>query len=141
MEDFIQFVLRHWVLACSFSTLLVMIIAFELKANLSGVLRVSPQEAIQLLNHQNAVVIDTRDSTPFQNGHILGSKNIPANKIKENVQKLEPYKTKPIILVCENGQQSTQIANWLLKQGLDNLRCIRGGLMGWRQMSLPLSKE
>ena len=38
---------------------------------------VSTTQAVQLINHEDAVVVDVRPLASFQNGHIPHSRNIP----------------------------------------------------------------
>ena len=45
--------------------------------------RISTAQAIELINRQDALVVDVRDPGDFAAGHILGAKNLPLARIEE----------------------------------------------------------
>ncbi len=61
----------------------------------------------QLVNKQNAVIIDLRSIEEFLRGHIAGSQNVLPSDIKQhNLSKLEQYKEQPVIVVCASEMTS-----------------------------------
>jgi rhodanese-related sulfurtransferase len=50
-------------------------------------------------------------------------------------------KDKPIIVVCDQGRESARIAGSLRKQGYEQAMSLEGGLRGWVQAGMPLSKK
>ena len=107
---------------------------------LRGMKEVSSAEALQLINHKNALVLDVREADAFNAGHILNSKLIPLDKLKERADELERYREQPIVVVCRSGQRSTAAGLLLGKQGFNQVYNLKGGVLAWQKASLPLEK-
>jgi rhodanese-related sulfurtransferase len=140
MEQFITFVMQHWLLWLAFLIVLVLIIVEESRGALTGVPRISPQEATQLLNRQDAVIVDIREMPAYESGHIIGALHASIKAFDDELPKLEKLKDKPIIIVCATGQESFKLANKLRKQGFQ-VNILAGGLNAWRNAGLPLVKS
>lgn len=102
---------------------------------------VGPFEAVQLINRQDAVVIDVRDAADFEKGHIANAKNIPQAQIEQRLKELERLKSKPVILSCQSGSRSASAEGVLRKNGFTEVFTLRGGLAAWTQASMPLEKR
>ena len=100
---------------------------------------VSTTQAVQLINHEDAVVVDVRPLASFQNGHIPHSRNIPLAEIEEKAAKLP--KDKPILVTCDRGQIAVSGAARLRKAGLERVSVIEGGINAWLQAGLPTSTK
>lgn len=105
-----------------------------------GVKEVSSAAALQLINHQNAVVLDVREPGEYEAGHLLNAKLIPLGKLKERVGELEKYKDQPIVVVCRSGNRSGTACFILGKQGFVQAYNLSGGVQAWQKASLPLEK-
>lgn len=140
MEHFIQFVINHWILWLALVAIVVMLIVEETSANIKGVNKINTQQATDLINHENALVVDVREEIEFKEGHIISSMNIPFNGFENNINKLIKYKNKPIILVDNNGQISIKAGAILRKQEFEKLYTLTGGIIGWKRGGLPLMK-
>lgn len=101
---------------------------------------VSTLEATQLINRQDALVIDVRGADEFQKGHILNSRNIPLPDIESHVGELEKFKTKPIIITCASSNRSGSAAAMLRKLGFAQVFSLVGGIGAWQQAGLPVEK-
>lgn len=139
-QQLLQFIANHWLLVAAFVILLIAIIAVEMKGNTSQN-RVSPQLATQLMNHDNALILDVRDSDAYKKGHIINALNIPSADINQQITKLQKYKKKPIIVCCYVGQQATKVAQTLKTQGFDDVRVLHGGFNAWQTANLPVVKD
>lgn len=141
MEKILVFISNHWELVVAFIVVLLIFIANEVYGKIYGTPKVTPQQATDLLNHQDAIVVDLRDPDLFKAGHVIGAKNIPIKTLQENHNKLEPYKDKPIVLVCNQGQQSALAAKVLKKEGYQNVVILGNGINAWRSSNLPLTQK
>lgn len=101
---------------------------------------VTTLEAIQLINRQDALVLDVRSVEEYQKGHILNSRNVPLSQLDARVTDFEKYKAKPIILACESGNRSGSAAAVLRKRGFEQVFNLSGGLGAWQQAGLPVDK-
>jgi rhodanese-related sulfurtransferase len=107
---------------------------------LRGIKEVDHLAAMQFINHKNGLVLDVRDQSEYDAGHILNSKLIPAGKILERVGELEKYRERPIVVVCRSGQRSASACAVLNKQGFAQVYNLNGGVMAWQKAGLPLEK-
>ena len=107
---------------------------------LRGVKDVDVVEALQLINHKNAVILDVREESEYKSGHILNAKWIPLGKLAGRIGELERYRAQPIVVVCRSGQRSASACVALGKQGFAQAHNLSGGVMGWQKSNLPLEK-
>ena len=71
-------------------------------------------------------------------GHIVGAKNIPFDELEANQSKIDMYKTKPILAVCDAGMTSGRAVAMLKKSGVESVYGLKGGIAAWTQENLPL---
>lgn len=135
-NQLVTFVINHWPLCLAFLGVLGLMIWNERIIQKEGPKALTPQSAVQAMNHQNAIVIDMRAAEPFKQGHITGAKNIP----EASLEKLKKYQQKPLILVCARGVQAMQLATKLRKTGFEHIMYLTGGINAWKAESLPLTK-
>lgn len=139
MEEYIQFAINHWFLVSLFVLLLVWLFVEEARSKgLMG--QIDPQQAVQLINREQAVVIDIRNREAFQQGHIVDAVNISETEIEKNLDKITKYKDRPIILVCTAGQKAGVLAIKLKNQKIERVHVLSGGINAWKNASLPLVK-
>lgn len=140
MGQYIAFFAQHWGLGLLLLIILLAIAVYELRAKGIGPGRISAQKAVQLMNHDNAVVIDLRDCTSFEHGHIISAINIPINELEQKIVTLNKYQHKPMILVLASGQQSLQASKLFAKNDFTNVSILGGGMRAWREANLPVEK-
>lgn len=143
MHDIFEFVLRHWALSLLLVVLFLLIVWNEFRTQIGGVKKIFPQQVLDLLNHQNGLVLDIRDGNAFGEGHILSAMHLPVSDFADNQipKKLQKYKNLPVIVVCGNGQQSLKIGAQLHKNGFSQIYALQGGLTAWRSAQLPVTKK
>ena len=132
-----EFIGNHYILVSVFVFLLV---AFIVNEGKRGGAAISPNNLVNLVNRNGAVVIDIRDKKDFGNGHIAGAMNVPFSSVDSRVGELESYKEKPIVLVCKMGQHAGSIGRKLKSQGFEDVRRLSGGMAEWAANSLPVVK-
>lgn len=101
---------------------------------------VSTLQATQLINREDALVLDVREPTEFAAGHMLGAKNVPLAGVEGRAGELEKHKAKPVIVVCESGNRSSKAAAILRERGFANVVNLAGGFPAWQQAGLPVVK-
>jgi rhodanese-related sulfurtransferase len=95
----------------------------------------TPKEAAALDDH---VFLDVREPYEWDAGHVRGSVHIPIGQIQERFQELE--RDQPIVVVCQVGQRSALVAEFLAAQGYD-AHNLDGGLQRWASEGLPLTTD
>ena len=102
---------------------------------------ISAAQATQLINREDALVVDVRDPGEYGVGHILGAKNVPFSRIDAVGSEIAPKrKDKPLIVYCDDGSRAGKAAAALRGQGFGKAVSLTGGLSAWRQAGLPVEK-
>jgi len=135
MSQLFEFIGNHPILVSLFAVLLALFIRNETQRGGRGV---SPQELVNLVNRQGAVVLDVRDSKEFAAGHIVDAVNVPHGALEGRLAELEKYKTKPVTIVCTMGQHAGTAGTMLRKSGFAEVSRLSGGMTEWRNQNLPV---
>ncbi len=138
MEQAIEFSINHWPLVGSFVVLLAL--ALHMEFNKGGA-ALSVHEVTIKINNEDARVIDIREAKEFKDGHIVDAINVPLVKLDSEIKNLNKYKEKPLIVVCQMGQQSGQAVLKLQAAGFEKVFKLSGGMSGWRTEKLPVIKS
>jgi rhodanese-related sulfurtransferase len=137
MSQLFEFIGNHPVLVGIFAVLLTLFIRNETQRGGRGV---SPQELVNLVNKEGAVVIDVRDSKEFAAGHIVDAVNVPHTSLESRLAELDKYKEKPVTIVCKMGQHAGAAGAMLRKAGFASVSRLSGGMTEWRNQNLPVVK-
>lgn len=135
-----EFVVNHWLLVLALVVILVLLVMDAMKRRVLGFQDIKPQEAVRLINHAEAVVLDLREDQEYHEGHVLNAIHIPYGLMEERLEELDKYKTQPLIVYCRTGQRSAQAAVMLRRQGFERVYKLSGGMMAWRGADLPVVK-
>jgi rhodanese-related sulfurtransferase len=79
--------------------------------------------------YRKAQLIDVRESNEFDNGHILGARNIPLSQIK--MRQKEIRNDQPVYLYCQSGMRSARAAQMLRRKDYRDLHQLKGGFKKW----------
>ncbi len=141
-QQITHFIVNHWLLSTAFILVLILLLIEELRGKQGGS-RLSPTDAIALINNHRAGIVDVRDQEAFNSGHIVNAMHIPQADLMKNLEKLKKYRERerPLILVCNAGHNSQQMVGKLRKQGFGAVYSLAGGLQAWKNASLPLTKN
>ena len=87
---------------------------------------ISVAELEQTLREKRGVLIDVRDASEYQRGHIDGAVNLPFQQLKR--QWIAHYfkRERFYVLYCERGTMSLELCRTLLEQGYQAVS-LRGG--------------
>lgn len=141
MQQFIEFFLNHWDLFLMLVVILGLLAGQGLLGRLRGVAEVGPQEAVQKINHDDALLVDVREDKEYAEGHVPGSIHIPLSSFRHRAEELEKHREKPIIVGCRSGNRSAQAAGNLRKLGFGEVYNLRGGILAWQNANLPVSTQ
>jgi rhodanese-related sulfurtransferase len=112
-----------------------------IQRRLSRTREVGVVEAVQLINRQDAAIVDVREPGEFKSGHIPNARNIPAGQIAERMKELEKLKARPVLVTCASGNRSTAACGTLQKAGFEHVYALAGGMGAWQQASMPVEKD
>ncbi len=100
----------------------------------------SPQDMVQLMNREKAVVIDVCSPEEFAQGHVIGAKNLPLGDLEAKLAQVVKNKATPVVMVCQVGARSARAAATAQKLGYENVQSLAGGLKAWQAANMPVEK-
>lgn len=134
--DFLVFVSEEWVLV---SILLGLGYLYLWRERQNAGAPLSASGVTQMLNSDQAVLLDVRDTGEYKDGHIVDAINIPHVKLKERLSELAAHKAKTIVVADKMGQHAGHAGRLLRDQGYE-VRRLDGGMAEWKNQSLPVVK-
>jgi rhodanese-related sulfurtransferase len=135
-----DFFTNNIILFAALGVILALIIRMELKRAMRGFKNVTPAEAVQLINKENAIVLDVRESNELAQGAIRGAKHLALSVLKQRVDELKSHADQPVIAYCRAGNRSNEACEILKKNNFSNVMSLKGGLEGWKTANLPVAK-
>jgi rhodanese-related sulfurtransferase len=139
MNRLLEYTTNHPFLVAAVAIVAVAAIAIEARFRARGAGAVGPNDAVLLVNG-GALVVDVREATEYEAGHIIDARSIPAAEVANRAESLKKFKDKPVVVYCESGFASGAAARTLRALGFAKVVTLRGGLQGWRQDNLPVVK-
>lgn len=140
MQDVINFISKHAFLTVALFCVFILVLIVEfIKASKNRV-NISPAQTTQLINRQNAVLIDLRSAALYKQGHIIDAINLDSLDESTLIKRVDRYKNRPIIFIGSNEVSTQKIASRLLKQGY-NAFSLTGGMRAWLEAQLPTVKK
>ena len=81
-------------------------------------------------------VIDVREPSEFESGHIERAINIPLETLRDDPEKfLIPGK--PVLFICKKGVRSLAAAKLAERFGYERVYNLDGGMLEWIRVGLP----
>ena len=137
-----QFAANHTIMVVAWVALFVAVLINFYKGATSKIKVVDNAQATQLINNEDAVILDVRSDDEFRAGHIIDSLHLIPSEIKGNkTQSIDKHKEKSIIVVDTNGLSAQGLANTLAKQGFNKVYALKEGIAGWRAANSKLYNE
>ena len=97
-------------------------------------------QATQLINRQNALILDVRETQEYEGGRVPNAVHVPLSQLAGRGQELKKFTSRPVIAYCERGGRSRSAAGKLAKLGFSEVYTLRGGLRAWADAGLPVEK-
>lgn len=86
---------------------------------------------------EGLVVLDVREPSEWDNGHIEGALHIPLSLIPVRANELPDAQ---ILVVCKVGGRSGQATMWLAANGYEVVN-LDGGMLDWAAAGRPMVSE
>jgi len=86
-------------------------------------------------------LLDVREASELNDeelGHIAGARHIPIGELAARASELP--KGRPIVVVCRSGKRSAQGTVILRRAGLTSVANLKGGMINWAALSLPIER-
>ncbi|MFI4968814.1 MAG: rhodanese-like domain-containing protein [Lysobacterales bacterium] len=135
-----EFLGNHFYLTLAFIGVLVAFLVTEAQRFQRGYTALTPAGLTQLINRENALLIDVSSIADFEKGHIPGARQVAMSQFDPESKELAKARELPVAIVCRNGQTSAQAAQRLKKAGFTKVFWLEGGLRAWSEAQMPLAK-
>ena len=108
-----------------------------------GVKSMTAEEAAQLLSGDTAVVlldVRTLEEWSSSTGHLRNAILIPLQDLHSQINKLNTFRERLIIVYCRSGNRSDRAARLLSDSGF-NVVNLSGGIREWNSKKYPVLQE
>jgi len=93
---------------------------------------ISPKELAEVLQHDKSLrIVDVRSREEFEAVHIEGSTLLSQDAMRQIMG--DGSNTMPLVVVDHQGKNGLDAAAYFMGHGLQNVRCLRGGIDAWAQ--------
>lgn len=99
------------------------------------ILELSPQEAFEKLQNNDALIFDLRQFEDFEKEHIKDALFLDLDHWQIL---LKPVRDQKIILACYRGNKSRKAVLFLKENGFEHVFNLQGGFNGWKEAGLPM---
>jgi hydroxyacylglutathione hydrolase len=97
--------------------------------------QIQPADLAESLRHDRVTLVDVRNATEWQGGHIHGARHLPLGYLADRSGEL-PRET-AIVLQCQSGARSAIGASLLRARGFERVINLTGGFSAWINAGLP----
>ncbi|MBF0218607.1 MAG: rhodanese-like domain-containing protein [Gammaproteobacteria bacterium] len=141
MEKLPEFLVNHWDLTIALVVILAMMFGGGLFRRWRGYKEADTADAVLMMSHQAATVIDVREESELKEGTILNAIHIPLGQLGGRLDEFADLHDKPVLVVCRSGNRSGSACARLAKAGFTAVYNIKGGMLAWQNAGLPIHKN
>ncbi|MCJ7448226.1 MAG: T9SS type A sorting domain-containing protein [Bacteroidales bacterium] len=103
-----------------------------------GYINISSKEAMQIINtYQNIIILDVRDRSYFESGHLTGAVSMPLVEFEKGISSFKKDMT--FIVYCQNGRKSRVACETLMKKGFKSTFNLVHGIYEWQETGYPVT--
>ncbi|MGL5152932.1 MAG: rhodanese-like domain-containing protein [Clostridium sp.] len=99
-------------------------------STIKSINNVQAEELIKSID--DLLIIDVRRFSEYKEGKIRNSINIPVEEIEFELDNIEEYKDKPVLVYCKVGHKSSIACEELKNEGFKKLYNLRGGILDFK---------
>jgi molybdopterin/thiamine biosynthesis adenylyltransferase/rhodanese-related sulfurtransferase len=108
-----------------------------MRAARAEVPEVTPIEANALRANPRAALVDVREDSEWEQGHIPGAHHVARSYIEQQIEAYVPDRSAPVILYCAGGVRSLFAGQTLRAMGYRDVVSMSGGFQQWKALGLP----
>ena len=97
---------------------------------------ISPAEADALRQRGGVALIDVREASEWDQGHVPGAAHVSKSYIEQEIEAAAPDRDAPVVLYCAGGIRSLFAAQTLAGMGYTDVASMKGGFQGWKSQGL-----
>jgi len=98
--------------------------------NIASSERITQEEAMEWIAHQNVIILDVRNLDEFNMGHIPDAVSLPVDEIQNAAPRMIPDKEQIILVYCQTGRRSANASAMLAEMGYTMVFDF-GGIVDW----------
>ncbi len=98
---------------------------------------VTPLEADQLRANPRAALVDVREDSEWEQGHVPGAHHVAKSYLEQQIEAYVPDRATPVVLYCAGGVRSLFAAQTLRAMGYQDVVSMSGGFQQWKALGLP----
>lgn len=140
MQEYIDFARNNALIVIGFFAVLGFIIKTEISNATRKYKQVGVNEAVMLMNKDDALILDVREDKEVQGGKIQGARHISLGQLPSKLSELEKSKQSPVLVYCRSGSRSSHASQVLTKAGFEDVSNLAGGILAWESANLPIEK-
>ena len=124
-----------WAVSIILAVVVVAVVAVKLYVSRGA--EISQAQLLERIEQQSDIcILDVRTVREFNSGHIPGAINISHREISANLDKLQPYVDKDVVVYCELGVRARMAQRTLAKSGFLGVHHLIGDMAAWRDAGL-----
>lgn len=135
-----EFASAHPFLVFGFVGVLLALLYGEFTRLTRGYTALTPAGLTQLINKDNALVVDVSAIADYEQGHVPGARHVAISQFDPESKELAKVRELPVAVVCKTGSVSGQAAKRLRKAGFIKVFWLDGGTTTWKDAQMPLAK-
>ena len=133
-----SFIQKNWLLILVMFLSGAMLLWPLVQRRMSPIKEIGNLNATHLINQQNAVLLDVRETKEFEGGKLPNALHIPLSQLQSRSAELAKLNGRPIIVYCARGQRSRATGAALQGMGFKDIYQLSGGFRAWKDAGLPL---
>jgi molybdopterin/thiamine biosynthesis adenylyltransferase/rhodanese-related sulfurtransferase len=103
----------------------------------SEIPELTPAETDVLREGGTATLVDVREASEWDQGHVPGAVHISKSYIEQQIEGAVPDRDARVVTYCAGGVRSLFAAQTLRDMGYTNVASMSGGFQQWKSLGLP----
>ena len=136
--SFIAFVEKNWILFFALFASGAMLLWPVVQRRASPVKEIGTANVTQLINHQDALLLDVRETGEFTGAKLPNAVHIPLSQLKDRVGEIAKMTSRPVVVYDALGRRARAAGSILANAGFASIYMLGGGLKAWKDAGLPL---
>jgi rhodanese-related sulfurtransferase len=136
----LSFVQNNWLLILVLVLSGAMLVWPLIQRRLSPMKEIGNADATRLINREDALLLDVRETQEYEGGRLLNAVHIPLSQLESRAGELAKHIRRPVIAYCMSGNRSRSAGNALVRAGFTQVYSLHGGYRAWKDAGLPVEK-
>lgn len=95
-------------------------------------ININNEKLNKLVKEEDVLLLDVRTKDEYEEKNIQNSINIQLHDLLYNIDEIENYKNKPVVVYCRSGHRSITACNLLSIEGFTKLYNLEKGIIDYK---------